>query len=197
MRLNKKTKYRLLAGMALAGGLAGAGAASAAALTRVGERLGNMGKVILAKDGLYVTEQGKAYSPFAPERALPKAPKGKVLVKGLEECQGTRKDAPLPIVAGERVVDWTSAKLAGFGNAVAAVVRTGEADPADPLDYKPYELRIYVDGKLAASHAFKPESYPCQVIAQNLRGDAAPELAVTWISVGNRYSVGATVFTAR
>ena len=176
-------------------------------LTEIGRAQVSSGRVI-HNDGLIVavgydfTEKGEganaevAYSPL-DDLSLPIPTAGTVIE--VYECgQDPRGAVELPVAPEETVVRFAHGEVGDLSEATVAIVVDASAiDTTSILPYAPLHLRIFHDEWLPVNVALGDGIFACSIILDDLDGKAGNEIAVTWASIGNNYTIGVTVFSLR
>jgi len=168
------------------------------ALTATARADAHDGRVIHAHGAVLATAEGKAYSPYAPDKPVAEPP-GETLADDPLECREREvKDPGVPLGDGETVAAIERGAAGPLKEATVVLVRGKRED--DLFGYAPMTVRVYEGKEKRAELEVDVTAYPCALVLDDLDGkpDNGNEIAVAWISLGGSgHTAGVSILTLR
>jgi hypothetical protein len=91
----------------------------------------------------------------------------------------------------------TQGPISTFDGTTAAVIGDTSQTRAGLLNYTPLYLRVFADHELVSEKLLGDDHFSCSLILDDFSEQQGNEIAYSWVSIGNDYTFGVTVFYLR
>ncbi len=164
-------------------------------LNVVGEAEALKGKILVSKGSILAVNETGALSPFKTQTSTVV---GTNLISDIQKCKTLNVKADLPLEKGENIAVLKKGDFGSVKNATIAVVKlVSEMEiENDGFDYRPLEIRVYDGKNLITKTKLDFDAYPCALVLDQYT-NKENQLAFAWVSVGNGYTTGVTVFNLK